>query len=91
MAEENTIFIGKKPTMNYVLAVVTQFNTGASEIYIKARGRAISRAVDVAEIVKNRFIPDASIKDIIIGTESLATEEGPNVNVSSIEITLSKE
>ena len=91
MAEENTIFIGKIPTMNYVLAVVTQFNTGASEIYIKARGRAISRAVDVAEIVKNRFIPDASIKDIIIGTESLATEEGPNVNVSSIEITLSKE
>jgi DNA-binding protein Alba len=90
MAEENTIFIGKKPTMNYVLAVVTQFNTGASEIYIKARGRAISRAVDVAEIVRNRFIPDASIKDIIIGTESLATEEGPNVNVSSIEITLAK-
>jgi DNA-binding protein len=90
MAEENTIFIGKKPTMNYVLAVVTQFNTGAPEIIIKARGRAISRAVDVAEIVKNRFIPDASIKDITIGTESISTEEGPNVNVSSIEITLAK-
>ena len=90
MAEENTIFIGKKPTMNYVLAVVTQFNTGAPEIVIKARGRAISRAVDVAEIVKNRFIPDASIKDIQIGTEAIVTEEGPTVNVSSIEITLAK-
>jgi DNA-binding protein len=90
MTEENTIFIGKKPTMNYVLAVVTQFNTGAPEIVIKARGRAISRAVDVAEIVKNRFIPDASIKDIKIDTESIVTEEGPSVNVSSIEITLSK-
>jgi DNA-binding protein len=90
MAEENTIFIGKKPTMNYVLAVVTQFNTGAPEIVIKARGRAISRAVDVAEIVKNRFIPDATVKDITIGTESISTEEGPNVNVSSIEITLAK-
>ena len=90
MVDENTIFIGRKPTMNYVLAVVTQFNTGAPEIVIKARGRAISRAVDVAEIVVNRFIPDATVKDIQIGTESLATEEGPTVNVSSIEITLAK-
>ncbi len=90
MADENTIFIGKKPTMNYVLAVVTQFNTGVDEIVIKARGRAISRAVDVAEIVKNRFIPGSTIKDIQISTESLPTEEGPSVNVSSIEITLSK-
>lgn len=90
MADENTIFIGKKPTMNYVLAVVTQFNTGVDEIVIKARGRAISRAVDVAEIVKNRFIPGSAIKDIQIGTEAIVTEEGPSVNVSSIEITLSK-
>jgi DNA-binding protein len=90
MAEDNTVFVGKKPTMNYVLAVVTQFNSGSKEIVIKARGKAISRAVDVAEIVRNRFISDVRIKDIKIGTESVATEEGPTINVSSIEIFMEK-
>ena len=90
MVEENTIFIGKKPTMNYVLAVITQFGTGTPEIVIKARGRAISRAVDVAEIVKNKFILDAKITNIQTGTEQLTTEEGTTINVSSIEITLTK-
>ena len=90
MAEENTIFIGKKPTMNYVLAVITQFGTDTSEVVIKARGRAISRAVDVAEIVKNKFMPDAKITNIQTGTEQITTEEGTTINVSSIEITLTK-
>ena len=53
MTDENNIFIGNKPVMNYVLAVVTQINNGTSEVSLKARGRAINRAVDVAEIVKN--------------------------------------
>ncbi len=62
-ADDNTIFVGKKPAMNYVLAVVTQFNTSSSdEVVIKARGRAISRAVDTAEIVRNRFVTDAKVK-----------------------------
>lgn len=91
MGEDNTVFIGKKPTMNYVLAVVTQFNTGTNEVVIKARGRAISRAVDVAEIVRRRFVQGTSIKDIKIETEELQREEGNTANVSSIEITLSKE
>ena len=87
--DENTIFVGKKPPMSYVLAVVTQFNTGGSdEVMIKARGRAISRAVDTAEIVRNRFVTDAEIKDIKISTESLTNEEGRTSNVSSIEICL---
>jgi len=90
MAEENTVFIGKKATMNYVLAVVTQFNSGSSDVIIKARGRAISRAVDVAEIVKNRFIQDLKYTDIKLATESIATEGGGNANVSSIEIYMSK-
>ena len=90
MAEDNTVFIGKKATMNYVLAVVTQFNSGLNEVVIKARGRAISRAVDVAEIVRHRFVTDAKIKDIKIDTEQLAREEGTTANVSSIEISLSK-
>jgi DNA-binding protein Alba len=90
MAEENTVFIGKKATMNYVLAVVTQFNSGSNEVIIKARGRAISRAVDVGEIVKNRFIQDVTYKDIKIATESIPTEGGGTANVSSIEIYLAK-
>jgi len=70
--DENTIFVGNKPPMSYVLAVVTQFNTsGSDEVSIKARGRAISRAVDTAEIVRNRFVTDADVKDINISTESM--------------------
>ncbi len=89
-ADENTIFIGQKPPMSYVLAVITQFNgNGANEVIIKARGRAISTAVDTAEIVRNRFMKDAKLKNIKIGTESLTNEEGRNSNVSSIEISLS--
>ncbi len=55
MAEDNVVFVGKKGTMAYVLAVVTQMNQGATEVIIKARGKAISRAVDVAEIVRHKF------------------------------------
>ncbi len=87
--DENTVFVGSKPPMSYVLAVVTQFNTsGSDEVVIKARGRAISRAVDTAEIVRNRFVTDADVKDINISTESMTNEEGRTSNVSSIEIIL---
>ena len=86
--EENTIFVGNKPPMSYVLAVVTQFNGGSDEVIIKARGRAISRAVDTAEITRNKFVTNARVKDIKIGTENITNEEGRNSNVSSIEISL---
>jgi DNA-binding protein len=87
--DENVIFVGNKPSMSYVLAVVTQFQSGGSEeVVIKARGRAISRAVDTAEIVRNKFIKDAKLKEIKIGTESITNEEGRSSNVSSIEIFL---
>jgi DNA-binding protein len=89
-SEENVIYVGNKPPMSYVLAVVTQFNSGSSEVVIKARGRAISRAVDAAEITRNRFVQDAKIKEIRIGTESITNEEGRTSNVSSIEIALAK-
>ena len=85
---ENTIFVGNKPPMSYVLAVVTQFNGGSDEVVIKARGRAISRAVDTAEITRNRFVTNAKVKDIKIGTEVITNEEGRSSNVSSIEILL---
>ena len=90
MAEENTIYIGKKATMNYVLAVVSQFNGGCRDVCIKARGRAISRAVDVSEIVRNRFIRDANYRDVKIETEKLPGQDGGDANVSSIEIYLSR-
>jgi DNA-binding protein len=89
-SEENVIYVGNKPPMSYVLAVVTQFNSGSSEVIIKARGRAISRAVDAAEITRNRFVTDAKIKEIRIGTEAITNEEGRTSNVSSIEISMTK-
>ena len=58
MSENNAVLIGKKPTMNYVLACITLFHGGAKEVSIKARGRAISRAIDVAEVVRHRFLPE---------------------------------
>jgi len=90
--DENVIYVGRKPPMSYVLAVVTQFNTsGSDEVILKARGRSISTAVDTAEIVRNRFVTDAKVKDIKISTESITNEEvGRTSNVSSIEICLAK-
>lgn len=90
MAEENIVYIGNKPVMNYVLAVVTQMNSEVTEVILKARGRAISRAVDVAEIVRNRFISDVDVESINISTEEIVGNEGTSSNVSAIEIKLSK-
>jgi len=88
--DENVIYVGRKPPMSYVLAVVTQFSS-STEVVIKARGRAISTAVDTAEIVRNRFVTDAKLKEIKISTESITNEaEGRTSNVSSIEICLTK-
>lgn len=87
--EPNTVFIGRKPPMNYVLAVITSFNSGETkEVTLKARGRAITTAVDVAEIVKRRFIKDVQLNKILTGTEEIATEEGGKRTVSTIEITM---
>ena len=75
--------------MNYVLAVVTQINTGkSSEVVIKARGRAISRAVDVAEIVRHRFLPDLEVTSITTSTEEVSRDDGSKAAVSSMEITM---
>lgn len=89
-AESNIVFVGKKPAMSYVLACVTQFNDGKGEVILKARGRAISHAVDVAEIVKNKFVKDIEVKNVSIGTEEVQTEQGEKLNVSSIEIVIGK-
>ncbi len=89
MSEDNVVYIGNKPVMNYVLAVATEFNNGAKQVVIKARGRAISRAVDAAEVSRNRFVKDAKVNGITIGTEKITSEKGES-NVSTIEIVMSK-
>ncbi|HSD58518.1 MAG TPA: DNA-binding protein Alba [Methanotrichaceae archaeon] len=91
MEENSVIFIGDKPVMNYVLAVMTQFNKEVGNVTLKARGRSISRAVDTAEIARNRFMPDLKIKGITIGTECIPGDEGRTINVSSMEIVLTKQ
>jgi len=90
--EDNNIFIGGKPFMNYVTGVVMQFTTkNANEVIIKARGKFISRAVDVAEVAGKRFLEGSvSTKDIKIDSEEFKTDEGKDIRVSTIEITLGK-
>ncbi|MFW6117134.1 MAG: DNA-binding protein Alba [Thermoproteota archaeon] len=90
MSEGNSVLVGKKPVMNYVLACITLFHGGAEVVDVKARGRAISRAVDVVEVVRRRFLPNVKIKQIGIGTQRMAPREGNDEpkKVSIIEITL---
>jgi len=86
-----TVYIGRKPLMNYVLAVLTGFNAGAEEVTLKARGRALSHAVDVAEVARRRFLEGVEIGKIDIGTEEISIEEENRTrNVSTMEITLTR-
>jgi len=92
--DDNIVFIGGKPFMNYVTGVVMQFTTNnAPEVIIKSRGKFISKAVDVAEVVSKRFLKDQniSVKNIKIDSEEFENKEGKKVNVSTMEITLAKE
>jgi DNA-binding protein len=87
----NVVFIGRNPPMSYVLAVLTGFSSSkAEDVVLKARGRAITTAVDVAEITRRRFMKKLSVNKIIIGTEELPRDGGGTRAVSTIEITLIK-
>jgi DNA-binding protein len=91
--DTNIIFIGEKPFMNYVTGVVTQFKTkNQKEVVIKARGKFISRAVDVAEVSAKKFLKEENIKvkDITISSEEFENKEGRKISVSTIDITLEK-
>ena len=92
MAEDNSIFVGGKPFMNYVTAVVMQFTTkNADEVLVKARGKFISRAVDVAEVASKRFLNETvEVRNIKIDSEGFQNKEGRDVRVSTIEIALGK-
>ncbi len=86
-----TVFIGLKPTMTYVFQVVTQLNSGAGPVIVKARGNAIAKAVDVAEVVRRRFLEgQVEVGPISIETERLTNREGREANVSSISIPLTR-
>jgi DNA-binding protein len=92
--KENIVFVGSKPPMSYVLAVITSLSApNAKKITLKARGRAISTAVDTAEITRRRFIKDLKVSKIAMGTEEMPAREGENRArmVSIMEITLTKE
>ena len=95
MSEKSGIvFIGSKPAMSYVLAIITNLSeSNAKEITLKARGRAITTAVDAAEITRSRFLKDLKVSRIAIGTEEMPAREGENRTrmVSTIEIVLAKE
>ena len=90
--DDNNVFIGGKPFMNYVTGVVMQFTTkNADDVIIKARGKFISRAVDVAEVSAKRFLDNrVAVTDIKIDSEGFKNNEGRDIRVSTIEITLSK-
>ena len=89
---EQVVFVGGKPFMNYVTAVVMQFTTsGANKVIIRSRGKFISRAVDVAEIVNSRFLTDSvEISNVEIGSEDFNNKEGRQIRVSTIDIHLDK-
>lgn len=84
------VLVGKKPRLNYVMAVLTQFNSGKAEVEVKARGKTISKAVDVVEYIRKRLMPEIKIKSINIYTEQIEGKEGKPVNVSVISIVLTK-
>lgn len=85
------MFIGQKPTMTYVFQVVTQLNSGAGPVVVKARGNAIGKAVDVVEVVRRRFLEgQVELGRIAIDTERLVNREGRDANVSSIAIPLTR-
>ncbi|MBC8225244.1 DNA-binding protein Alba [Candidatus Bathyarchaeota archaeon] len=91
MSRSNTVFVGRKPVLNYVLACLTLLKSGESEVLVKARGRSISTAVDVVEVTKNRFLNDLKVVDISIGTERLTSSDRDQpTNVSSIEIKVTR-
>ena len=90
----DVVFVGNKPPMSYVLAIITSLSSSnLNEITLKARGQAITTAVDVAEITRNRFVKDLKVTKIAIGTQEMPPREGENRSrmVSTMEITMSKE
>ena len=91
--DENSIFIGGKPLMNYVTGIVMRFTKfEANEVTVKSRGKFISKAVDASEVARRKFLSNqnVSIKEIRIGSEEFKNKEDKLINVSTLEIVLKK-
>ncbi len=84
----NLVIMGVKPIMNYVVACLTLFNDGAETVLVRARGKHISKAVDMVQLLRRVFLKDAFIKDIKVGTDTLTRDDGKEAKISIIEITL---
>jgi len=90
--------IGSKPIKQYISAVLFYWRTNEDKnVKVCARGKLISKAVDVAEIVKRFKEHKLKVDSIVIGTEELVNRnvhgrgvrEIPiTVNVSTIEVLL---
>ncbi len=92
MAEEveddNIIFVGNKAPMNYVVAVLTEFKKN-NEVIIKARGRAISKAVETGLLVKKKFLKEAEIIEIKVDLENIIDDKTQKpMDIPAIEIYL---
>jgi DNA-binding protein len=90
MEQANLVRIGKKPIMNYVVACVTLFNSGAEQVMVRARGQAITKAVEAVMMLRNSFLKDLEIEDIRIGSEEVTRLDGSRGSISTIEILLEK-
>lgn len=88
-SRNDAVIVGRKSTMNYVVACITLFNSGIDDIKIKARGRSISRAIETVEMLKRGFIKELKIKNITIGSQEYE-KQGKIRNISTIEMTLAK-
>ena len=84
---ESFVYVGSKPILAYVTAILTSFNRNPEKVVLRARGRAISSAVDAAEVTRTRFLSDLTY-EVSIGTEEMKGEDGRPRNVSTIEIAL---
>jgi DNA-binding protein len=89
-ATEKIVYVGQKPVKNYVIACLMSFNAGSNPIVIKARGRAICKAVDTVELLRRAFLKDSRLQSIAISTEQVTREGNRKANVSTIEITVTR-
>lgn len=87
---DKAVLVGQKPVKNYMIACMTAFTGGSNQIVIKARGRAICKAVDTFELLRRAFMKDVQLQEIKICTEQVTREGDRKSNVSAIEITLTK-
>lgn len=88
--QQDVVLIGKKPTMNYVIACITLFNSGKQTITVRARGFVISQAVDTVELLRRAFIKDLEVQKITIGSQEFQKASGLSSSVSTIDIVISR-